>query len=59
MLHIIIEFHKYANNLINSGKTIQDVMDMDMVTEISRMKYMEDKDFNAMYNKSIERMNGG
>ncbi len=59
MLHIIIEFHKYANRLINSGKTIQDVMDMDMVTEISRMKYMEEKDFSTMYNKSMERMKGG
>ncbi|UCD02857.1 MAG: V-type ATP synthase subunit A [Candidatus Aenigmatarchaeota archaeon] len=59
MLHIILEFHKYANKLINSGKTVKEIMDMDMVTEISRMKHLAEKEFNQMYTRTIEKMKGG
>jgi V/A-type H+-transporting ATPase subunit A len=59
MMHIILSFHKFADRLIASGKTLEEVMGMDIVTEIGRMKYMEEKEFNGMYDKSMKKMEAG
>ncbi|MCD6496368.1 MAG: V-type ATP synthase subunit A [Candidatus Aenigmarchaeota archaeon] len=56
MLKVIVSFNKYANKLISSGKTIDDVMNLPMVTEIGRMKYMDEKAFAESYNKIIKEM---
>lgn len=59
MLEIILQFHTFADSLLSGGKTLDHIMDMDIVTEIGRMKYMAEKEFKDMYDKSMKKMKSG
>ncbi len=59
MLKLIIDFHKYATALMDEGKSIDDIMNLNMVTQIARMKYLKEKEFGEMYRESVKRMGGG
>jgi len=59
MLEIILEFHGFANSLLAGGKSLDDIMDMEIVTEIGRMKYMDGKKFKEMYERSMKKMKAG
>jgi V/A-type H+-transporting ATPase subunit A len=59
MLKIILQFHKFADHLLSTGKTLEDVMNMDIVTRIGRMKYLEEKEFSNMFEKSMKEMKAG
>ncbi len=59
MLEIILEFHGFANILLAGGKSLDDIMDMEIVTEIGRMKYMDGKKFKEMYERSMKKMKAG
>ena len=59
MMKIILQFHKHAEGLTSAGKTLDDIMKLDVVTQISRMKHLDDKEFRKMFDDSMKEMRAG
>ncbi len=59
MLEMIMAFHSFADGMIASGKSIEDVLNTDIASEMGRMKYMNENEFSKMHESSMKKMKAG